>query len=104
MNAEQFTVSPGSYRIVSVAGLTAADAIRVQYRACKGDCPGDGTELWVDFMPCGDRTFNLNRSTQCFGWPGTYRLVEDSFALPDVTVCVSVEHAGTGCPNGGGCG
>lgn len=104
MTPTQFSIAPGSYRIVSIAGLTPTDTVKVQYLACKGDCPGDGTELWVDFMPCGDRSFNATRSTQCFGWPGSYRLVEEGFELPDVTACISPEYTGAGCPNGGGCG
>jgi hypothetical protein len=98
-----FELQPCNRRIVSFVGLTADDRMLLEYMACPGKCPDDGTEKWIPFRPgnCPQVSMTTTNNPMLIDFPGKFRFVFEGATNPDVVMCASSEYP-TNCASVGG--
>jgi hypothetical protein len=96
-NCFSFDVVAGTYRIVSAVGLSTLDQLELWRRACPEiNCPGDGTDAWIQFRPVGTLiTLTETHNPLIVETPGQYRLMFTGPVNTNVSVCVDDPYAVT---------
>ena len=84
----RFQVPECARVVVSAIGLEAADELVLWRMACEPTCPGDDTEVFIEFKPDHCSVFIApNANPMLIDVPGTYELRFAGATNPDVRVC-----------------
>lgn len=84
----RFQVPECARAVVSAVGLNPEDELVLWRLACEADCPGDGTEAFIEFKPDNCSVYIApNANPLLVDVPGTYELRFAGATNPDVRIC-----------------
>lgn len=84
----RFQVPECARVVVSAVGLEPTDELVLWRMACEAECPGDGTEAFIEFKPDHCSVYIAEGANPMLvDVPGTYELRFAGATNPDVRVC-----------------